>query len=136
MSSLAPQLTVRDAAGAIAFWVRAFGARELERRLTPGDRRVLHARLQIGEQLVLLNDEFPEHGAHAPPERGSPVTFQLSVSDVEGAWARAVTAGCRVLAPLRRVNWGVRYGLLRDPFGHQWALTDAPGLGDEAGAAR
>ncbi|MFC5826955.1 VOC family protein [Nonomuraea insulae] len=43
---------------------------------------------------------------------------------VRGA-ARAVAAGAEVEMPVREMFWGERYGVLRDPFGHRWAVTTA-----------
>ncbi len=53
---------------------------------------------------------------------GTPVTIHLQVTDVESAFARAVDAGATVVAPLEDQFWGDRYGIIRDPFGHQWSL--------------
>ncbi len=44
------------------------------------------------------------------------------MTDVEAKFARAVEAGAEVVMPLEDQFWGDRYGLVRDPFGHQWSL--------------
>ena len=57
--ALSPHLTVDDAAAAIDFYVRAFGAEEYGR--VPGpDGKLIHAALNINGFMVLLNDDFPE----------------------------------------------------------------------------
>lgn len=46
----------------------------------------------------------------------------LELDDVDAAAERAVEAGAAVLMPVAEVFWGERYGILRDPSGHRWAL--------------
>ncbi|CDO07189.1 VOC family protein [Mycolicibacterium cosmeticum] len=120
-----PHLVVDDAAAAIDFYVRAFGATELGR--VPGpDGRLVHAALTINGSTVMLNDDFPEYndGKAQNPKAlgGSPVTIHLTVTDVEAKFAKAVEAGAEVVMPLEDQFWGDRYGMVKDPFGHQWSL--------------
>lgn len=123
--SLAPHLVVDDAAAAIDFYVSAFGAVELGRVPSP-DGRLVHAAIQINGATVMLNDDFPEmcDGQSSTPVAlgGTPVTIHLTVTDVEDTFQRAVDAGATVVMPLADQFWGDRYGVLRDPFGHQWSL--------------
>jgi len=51
---------------------------------------VMHALVQIGDSMVMLNDEFPQHGSFGP-EKGKPVpvTIHLYVKDVDKAFERA-----------------------------------------------
>ena len=124
-----PILTVDDAAKAIDFYKRAFGAKEIARIAAPGGAGLMHARLEIFGSLVVLMDDLPEFramGVSARPPRvlgGTPVTLHLQVVDATGAWARAVAAGATALIPLADVFWGERYGRLRDPFGHEWTIA-------------
>jgi PhnB protein len=123
--TLSPHLVVDDAAAAIDFYVKAFGATELGRVPHP-DGRLVHAALTINGSTVMLNDDFPDFndGKSTTPTSlgGTPVTIHLQVPDVETAFARAVDAGAVVVAPLEDQFWGDRYGIVRDPFGHQWSL--------------
>jgi PhnB protein len=122
---VAPHLVVDDAAAAIDFYVKAFGATELGRVPHP-DGRLVHAALNLNGSVVMLNDDFPEHhgGKSSTPKAlgGTPVTIHLQVTDVEAAFARATEAGATIVAPLEDQFWGDRYGIVRDPFGHQWSL--------------
>ncbi|MEV0672481.1 VOC family protein [Mycobacterium sp. NPDC050441] len=120
-----PHLVVDDAAAAIDFYVKAFGATELGR--VPGpDGKLIHAALAINGSTVMLNDDFPEFndGKSTTPKAlgGTPVTIHLTVTDVEAKFAKAVDAGAEVVMPLEDQFWGDRYGMVRDPFGHQWSL--------------
>lgn len=123
--SLSPHLVVDDAATAIDFYVKAFGATEVGRVPHP-DGRLVHAALNINGSMVMLNDDFPDFndGKSSTPKSlgGTPVTIHLQVPDVETAFARAVDAGATVVAPLEDQFWGDRYGIVCDPFGHHWSL--------------
>lgn len=122
---VAPHLVVDDAAAAVDFYVKAFGATELGRVPHP-DGRLVHAALSLNGSTIMLNDDFPDSndGKSTTPKAlgGTPVTIHLQVPDVEAAFQRAVDAGATVVAPLADQFWGDRYGVLRDPFGHQWSL--------------
>ena len=113
-----PHLTVDDAAAAIDFYVKAFGAVE--------HGKLIHASLGINGSSVMLNDDFPEMsgGKSMTPAAlgGSPVTIHLVVTDVDKQFQRAIDAGATVLHPLEDQFWGDRYGVLQDPFGHQWSM--------------
>jgi PhnB protein len=123
--SLSPHLVVDDAAAAIDFYVKAFGATEYGRVPHP-DGRLVHAALNINGSMVMLNDDFPDYndGKSSTPKSfgGTPVTIHLQVPDVEAAFTKALDAGAVVVAPLEDQFWGDRYGVVRDPFGHQWSL--------------
>jgi uncharacterized glyoxalase superfamily protein PhnB len=120
--SVTPALTVRGGSDAIAFYVKAFGAKELSRAPGP-DGKVMHAELKFGDSMVMLADEFPEMGSRSPLSvGGTSTTIMLYVRDVDTAFRRAVEAGAKVTMPLADQFWGDRYGQLTDPFGHNWAM--------------
>jgi len=54
---------------------------------------------------------------------GSPVNLLIYTKDVDASFAQAGEAGRTVLMPPTDMFWGDRYGKLRDPFGHQWAIA-------------
>ena len=123
--AVSPHLVVDDAAAAIDFYVKAFGAVELGR--VPGpDGRLIHAALRINGSTVMLNDDFPETcgGKSMTPKSlgGTPVTIHLTVTDVDTKFQQALDAGATVVAALEDQFWGDRYGVVADPFGHHWSL--------------
>lgn len=123
--SITPHLVVDDAPAAIDFYVKAFDAVELGRVAGP-DGRLVHAAVQINGCTVMLNDDFPEmcDGQSSTPTTlgGSSVTIHLTVDGVDEKFQRAVDAGATVVMPLSDQFWGDRYGVVKDPFGHQWSL--------------
>jgi len=117
-----PYLCVRDAAAAIEFYARIFGAEELL-RLTDPSGRIAHAELKLGPAVVMLVDEHPEYGIRSPQAfGGTGTTLHLHVDDVDTLTARARDAGATVLREPADQGHGERQSRLRDPFGHEWLL--------------
>lgn len=122
--TVTPHLVVEGAARAIEFYRQAFGAKEESRLPRPGDGKLMHASIRIGDSTIMLVDDFPEFGSQGPKAlKGSPVTIHLYVDDVDAVVARAVQAGAQVTMPVADQFWGDRYGQLVDPFGHRWSVA-------------
>jgi len=118
-----PYLIIKGAAKAIEFYKKAFGAAEMT-RMTQPDGRIGHAEIKIGDSLIMLADEFPEMGARSPQSLGgSPVSILLYVQDVDALTSQAITAGAKVVRPVKDQFYGDRSGSLEDPFGHQWHIA-------------
>lgn len=121
--SVTASLTVDGCAEAIEFYREALGAKLVSKADGPGGR-VWHAEIEIGDSVVMLNDEFPEHGSVAPPSVGvSPVKVWLYVEDVDAAFRRAVDAGAEAAMEPDDMFWGDRMASVVDPFGHRWSLA-------------
>ena len=124
--TFAPYIVVSNAAAAIDFYKKAFGAEELVRHSAPGTDKLMHAHLVVHGGHLMLSDDFSSQmgGKSETPEAlgGSPVTFHLQVDDADAAWKQAVDAGANVTMPLADQFWGDRYGQLHDPFGHKWSI--------------
>lgn len=122
-TQLTPHLVCRDASAAIDFYKAAFGAEEIMR--VPGPNGALmHAAVSINGTSVFLVDENASCGQLSPASLGgSPVTFNLGVTDVDASLERAEAAGATITMPAADQFWGDRYGMIRDPFGHQWAFA-------------
>jgi PhnB protein len=117
-----PCLVLRDAAAAIDFYKRAFGATELMRFAQPSGQ-IMHAEIQLGDSRIAIAPEAPQWGNLSPQAlRGSAVPIQLYVEDVDAFAERAVAAGAKVLIPVANQFYGDRAGRLADPFGHVWIV--------------
>ncbi|WP_338763153.1 VOC family protein [Massilia sp. METH4] len=115
-------LCVNDAAAAIDFYGKAFGAVEKFRLSEPGGR-IGHAELDFNGVTLMLADEYPEYGILGPdPAASTPVTIHLHVDDADEVVARAVDAGARIERPVQDEFYGERGGVVRDPFGHRWNI--------------
>ena len=122
--AVTPYLAVRNARAAIAFYAAAFGARQMLLIEEP-DGRIGHATLAIGPVEIYLADEHPEFESVVGPEtlKGTSVTIDLEVEDVDLAVDRAVAAGAELVRPPDHPASGVQAGKVRDPFGHAWLIT-------------
>lgn len=118
--TVSPYLTVKNGAKALEFYKKAFGATETSRLMMP-DGRLGHAEIRLGDSLIMLSDEFPEHGGTSPERLGgSPVSVHLYVEDVDAFFTRALAAGAKQRKPVMDQFYGDRSGQLEDPFGHLW----------------
>jgi len=118
-----PHLIVRNAAQAIEFYKKAFGAKEVMRMATP-DGKVGHAELKIGDSVIFLADESPQMATKSPQTLGGCTGgVMLYVDDVDTTYQRALDAGGKSFMPVADMFWGDRYGSLVDPFGHAWSVA-------------
>src|SRR3972149_6073334 len=123
--TITPYLAIKGAAQAIEWYKKVFGAKEFEseRQITP-EGQLIHARIKIGDSIIMMSDIFPGSGVKDPLDPGrSPVTLHVYSKDVDAVWKRAIEAGAKVDMPLDNMFWGERYGQLTDPFGHSWSLS-------------
>jgi PhnB protein len=138
-SPVTAYLTVDGGLDAIAFYERAFGAELLTHKMADDGKRVVHAALDVFGTMIMLSDEFPDYDpdSEAPTSLGA-TTFTLHVgfdhpAQVDAAIVRAAAAGCIVTTPVMDAPWGMRYGRLKDPFGHAWAFgAPLPGQSEKA----
>jgi PhnB protein len=120
-----PCLVVQGAANAIDFYADVFGATERMRFPGPGGS-VAHAEIEIGDSVVIVEDESPYTETTAPPSgglAGSPVFQFIYVQDVDAVVARAVERGATLKRPLQDQFYGDRDAFVIDPFGHGWTIA-------------
>lgn len=131
MQSTNPYLTVKGAADAIAFYQKAFDAKENTRLPAQDGKRLMHAEIAINGGIVMLSDEFPEHaqgGAVLAPSKDKPTSVAIVIhygapAEVDATFRRAVDAGCTSTLAPEDMFWGARFAMLSDPFGHRWMLN-------------
>jgi PhnB protein len=114
-------LTVKDAASAISFYERAFGATERERLTTPTGQIV--AEMELGGEPFFVVDENSE-AFNLSPETlgGTSVRISVIVDDPDSGAARAIEAGATEVFAVQDQPYGMRQGRVADPFGHHWLL--------------
>jgi PhnB protein len=120
-----PCLVVRGAAKALDFYADVFGA--TERMRFPGpDGVVAHAEIQIGDAVVIVEDEDARRGTTAPPAggpAGTAVFLFIYVEDVDATLARATELGATLRRGAEDQFYGDRDGFILDPFGHAWVVA-------------
>ena len=122
-STISPYLAVDDAAEAIAYSKKAFGAQETVRMDAP-DGKIGHAELKIGDSHVMLSDPFPQASTTPPKELGgTSASIFMYVEDVDAVVQKAVDAGATVTMEVEDQFWGDRFGSITDPFGHIWSIA-------------
>jgi PhnB protein len=120
--TITAHLVIKGAAKAIDFYKNAFGA-EAQGVHQTSDGKVMHAELRIGDSTIMLADEFPGMGGASPETLGGTTTvLNLYSENIDQLFDHAVKAGATVTMPLANQFWGDRYGQVKDPFGHAWAL--------------
>jgi lactoylglutathione lyase len=110
---------VEDPRAASAFYAKTFGLRAefvapdgSYAQLDTGPTKLAFASYALGEQ------NFDRGVAHASLEERPPnVEIVLVADDVDGAFARALDAGCAALSAPQDKPHGQRVGFVRDPFG-------------------
>jgi PhnB protein len=121
--TVTPYLAVDDAAEAIDYYTKAFGAKERGRMEAPGGK-IGHAELEIGDSLVMLSDPFPQASTRTPKELGgTSASVFLYVEDVDAVVKQAVDAGATITMEVEDQFWGDRFGTVLDPFGHLWSIA-------------
>lgn len=118
--AIAPLLSVRQGARAVAFYQAAFGAVEVYRVDDPDGAVV--ARLSVQGAEFWVSDESPEHENFSPESLGGgTVRLIMSVADPDALVAQSCAAGARVVSPVEEA-YGWRVGRIVDPFGHHWEI--------------
>ena len=121
--TVTPYLAVGDAAEAIEYYKKAFGAKERVRMEAPGGT-IGHAELEIGDSLVMLSDALPQFSTRPPKELGgTSVSVFMYVEDVDAIVKQAVDAGATITMEVADQFWGDRFGSVQDPFGHLWSIA-------------
>jgi PhnB protein len=120
-----PCLIVHGADKALRFYRDVFDATERMRFPGPGGM-VAHAEIQIGDSVIMVEDESAERGTKAPHTAGvagSPFFLFIYVEDVDEVVARAVKLGATLKRPPENQFYGDRDGYIIDPFGHGWTIA-------------
>jgi PhnB protein len=121
--TVTPYLAVDDAAQAIEFYKKAFGAKERVRMDGP-QGTIAHAELEIGDSVIMLSDPFPQSPLKSPKKLGgTTASLMLYVEDTDEMVQQAVDAGATITMPVEDQFWGDRYGRVEDPFGHNWQIA-------------
>lgn len=122
-ATVAPMLSCRGAADAIAWYIDVFAAEALGDAVIEDNGRVGHMELRFGNVAVSVADEYPEYGIVGPTTLGGAgVGLRLEVDDCDAVFARATAAGAEGRRPPEDQFYGARAAEVVDPWGHRWHL--------------
>ena len=97
-----------------------FGDSPMAKQYPQMAKQIMHARLDIGDQMILASDCPPEHFEKA---QGTSVCLEAdSVADAERIFAELAKEG-NVKMPIQETFWAKRYGQLVDRFGTPWMVN-------------
>ncbi|MFL5403697.1 MAG: VOC family protein [Gemmatimonadales bacterium] len=120
-----------DCAEAFKLYERVLGGR-IEALMTHGESpianqvpagwrdRVLHARLVVGDAVLLASDSPPEY--YAKPQ-GLFVSFSTDDTAAGERIFKALAEGGSVTMPFERTFWAERFGMLVDRFSIPWMIN-------------
>ncbi|MBN1625348.1 MAG: VOC family protein [Deltaproteobacteria bacterium] len=122
--TITPVLSLKDSKKAIAFYEKAFGAKNPEVFPSPDGGLIMHAVIQIGDSILMMGDEMPDSEFKSAESLGaSPVSLYVYVPDMDAVFEQAVAAGAVSVMPVADMFWGDRCGMLKDPFGYDWTIA-------------
>lgn len=123
LGAVTASMVVTPCAEAIEFYQEAFGATEIEPRMTGPDGLIAHAELDIAGTVVMVADEWPGGPTRSPSSLGgSTVALFIYTERAPEMWQQAIDAGAEVVFPYELQFYGDEGGRIRDPFGHTWGI--------------
>jgi PhnB protein len=132
IKQLNPYLTFNGtAAKAIKLYETALGAKTENvmpwaeapgTQVTPDTKdRVMHARLRIGDGVMMLSDSQP--GQPATPGTSVHVTLDFDDATDMARKFEALSTGGKITMPLQDTFWGAKFGMLTDAYGVSWMFN-------------
>lgn len=117
---------------AFTFYARVLGGRiiaMLPHEGTPASsnvpaewrQKIIHARLQVGEMLLMASDAPPGH--QEPEMKGFSVNFGVKEPAEADRVFNALAEGGTVRMPIQETFWAHRFGMLVDRFGVPWMVN-------------
>jgi uncharacterized glyoxalase superfamily protein PhnB len=122
MQTIFPILRYNNARAAIRWLCQAFGFVEVF--CTPEDGPfVRHARLRLGENIIMVGSVRPDDGIASPQVLGAATQMlAVYVEDPDVHFERARTAGAKILYPPKDTDFGSREYHVADLEGHPWTF--------------
>ena len=121
--SVQPYLMFKSSVDAIAFYMKAFGAKE-RFRMQDANKQVQHAEIEIGDSCIMMADEAPQMDAFSPEHYGGcPVSLLIYTEDCDAMYKQALAAGATSVREPADQFYGDRMSGVQDPFGYKWWIA-------------
>ena len=121
-NAVMPALAIKDAASAIKWYQKVFGATEKMLMKSPDDT-IAHGEITIGDTVVMVSEENPQYNKSPKTLNGNSVNLCVYVQDVDTVVQKAIDNGAKVLIPVADQFYGDRSGRIEDPFGYIWIVS-------------
>jgi PhnB protein len=82
-------------------------------------KKVLHARLELGETAIMASDVPPEH---FEPMRSAYLSLSVASSTEADRIYALLSDGGEIFMPIDETFFAFRFGMLRDKFGTSWMI--------------
>jgi PhnB protein len=83
-------------------------------------KKIIHARLSFGDQVLMGSDAPPEH---QEPAKGFSVSVAVEEPKEADRIFAALAEGGQIKMPIQETFWAVRFGMLVDKFGIPWMIN-------------
>lgn len=84
--------------------------------------KIMHARFEVGDQVLLATDATPDHPYQAP--NGMQLTIQVKEpAEAERVFAALAEGAKSIGMPIAETFWSVRFGMLVDRYGTPWMIN-------------
>lgn len=122
-----------NCADAIKFYEKVLGGK-IEAMMTYGDSpagehnpsewkdKVIHARLVVGDQVLMASDGPPDH---TDTKQGFSITLQVDTNQEADRLFAALGEGGKITMPIGETFFSKRFGMLVDRFGTPWMINSA-----------
>jgi PhnB protein len=98
-----------------------YGETPAAEHVTPESRdRIIHARLLVGEAVLMGSDSPPEYFEEM---KGMSVSLQIDDPAEAERIFHALADGGSVRMPIEETFWAARFGMLVDRFGTPWMIN-------------
>ncbi len=124
MPRITPNVFYDDLGAALEWLSKSFG---FETRMSmPGpDGGIMHAEMQVADSAFMMSPSSATPEWQTPKSLGGKVTTTLYiyVDDVDAHFAKARSAGAKILSEPETMFWGDRTYVAEDLEGHRWTFA-------------
>ncbi|SEO47439.1 VOC family protein [Nitrosovibrio sp. Nv6] len=101
--------------------ILTYGSSPMAEQTPPEWRdKIMHARLTVGDEVLMGSDSPPEHYEET---KGMSVSLNIELPEDAERIFRALSENGTVRMPLQETFWAARFGMLVDQFGIPWMVN-------------